>query len=214
MRSKIFMGLLIAVVIPLGIVGSMAFMGLIDTPTNPTTITDVLVSSAVVLNQQVDSTAAFPWNGNVMRIAIMPGYNDTTFFSQATARALGDSYTCMFYIRGWTTSARKQLMFQTPLWSGSAPFKGVIRPRSNINSALVRTQVDSFSRTVVSTRDYAGAYTAGTGTWDSLRVDMVNLRNDGYQRIEWAPYYDIVKYDSVAKCGFRHRAKVVVTQYK
>lgn len=213
MKHIPFRGLSVAILAPLILLVGLSFTGFLDDPTDPTVKTDILVSSAGTSAQQIDSTALFKWAGTNIMITVGPGYNDTAFFSQAGARALGDSYTCMFYIRGWTDAKRTQLMWQVPLWSGAAPFKCTQRPYSNLNKALVRTNVDSFTKVFVSNRDLISAYTAGTGTWDSTRIDLVNIRNDGYNLIQWAPYMDVVKYDSVAKCGWRHRAKVTIAQF-
>ncbi len=172
-----------------------------------------------------DSTATFPWSARFM-VTVGPGYNDTSYFSKAGGTRMADSNMVKFWLRGWTTKTRTQLMFMTPLWGSDRPFNAVTRPKSLLAIAWGsggQTAIDSCTRIVLTDRSTLtvaqfaalGAAAAGTGivqsAVDSLRLASIALVNATIS--EFAPWYDIVKSDSVGKAGYNHRAKVTVTGF-
>lgn len=203
MRNKLFMGILIAVVIPLTIWGSTSFMGLIDTPTNVTQNIDTLVGN--------DSTACFPWNGKVMMVTVGPGRASGLFINAASA---ADSYKTHFFLRGWTTANRTQLMFQTTLWGTTASYDMFKMPRANTwLNAVSTSPADSATKIVFSDKTpFSSGTAAGVNATDSLRLATLYLGNKIIS--EFAPYYDIVKCDSTGKTGKNHTVKITITQYK
>lgn len=142
-----------------------------------------------------DSTAAFPWCKALM-ISMRGGASADSFVKGAAANC--DSFIVRAYLRGWTDKQRTQLLFQTPLWSYAAPFKMKKGPGKNVWV----DKSDSTTRLVYSDRSFFPAYTAGTGTWDSTRVDLVDLKNQHLAQSEFAPYYDVIVLDSTAAKGW------------
>lgn len=209
MKSNLFRGLLIAVVAPLLLVGGFAFTGLLTDPKDATVITDTLTGT-------LDSTAVFPWNGSYMTVTVGPGYNDSSYFTKAGATVIGyDSVTTRFYIRGWADRGRKTLISQTGVWGYATPFLSQKPTWNNIWKAIALGKQDSTTRFLFTSRESffkAGPVTSN----DSTDFYYGNGQNYGsnYILVPYAPYYDIVKSDSTGLCGYGHRAKLTIAQYR
>lgn len=171
-----------------------------------TTYTDTLGGGNVAAST-LDSMATFPWAPR-MSVTVGPGYNDTSFFSRGRVlTGYGDSIALRFYLRGWTTARRTQLVCQVGLWPYATPFTVFSRPYGNIWKQIALNRADSCTIQLIA--DGKSVRLDGRITkMDSTAYHVVNGLT-----IPYAPYYDIVMADSAALTGKACYAKVTVAAY-
>ena len=133
---------------------------------------DTLTVSAAA---ERDSTSV--WKGVTgLTISVLPGLTSTDPDSFSQSR---DSTDVDIYVRGWTDGNRGLCMGQIQLWD---PF--------DLQILATPAKADSATKSVSFT---SNLYTlaAGTGSWDSSRVELTVLENQGQVPETW-PFYDIL----------------------
>lgn len=160
----------------------------------------------------LDSTATFPWM-ETFSVQVGPGYSSSSFFARTNLQTgYGDSIALRFYLRGWSTKGRDQLLSVTPLWGYAAPYTQFGRPKAHLWSSTTNGQADSTTRILTTNRvnfHMAGPVTSN----DSTSYYYANGRTYNYILIPPAPWYDIVMADSAAVTAKGCYAKVTVTGY-
>ncbi len=159
---------------------------------------DILVMPAS-LGAARDSTPVWPCDREVT-IAVLPGRVSTTPDSFAANK---DSVKVNIIARGWAGRNREHCLGQVNLWRPWLVSGGSRTDGSNADSMY--TVID-FSRKSLYT------ITAGTGTWDSARIELTSLKNLTIDAM-W-PYIDIVIADSsAALCGKNSMYKIRYISY-
>lgn len=131
-----------------------------------------------------DSTAVHP-SHRYMTVSILPGKTTTTPDSFHSNK---DSTQVDVYIRFYNDRTRNNISSSIKLFDAMC-----CQTTKSTNS-------DSMNYPINFTNVTSTAYTAGTGSWDSTRIDLADLRN--MMRIKsLAPYFDVVLEDADTKVG-------------
>lgn len=142
-----------------------------------------------------DSTAVFP-GGKYMQIGLFPGqqYSGSTD-SFAYHK---DSTIVQVQVRGWADKKRTHLLWKQNVWTTFNMQKSPKRHFYLDNSDSATARIYAYG-----SNPYA-AYTAGTGTWDSTRIDLRTLQNEVFKTalgVDMAPWIDVAVEDSVVPKG-------------
>ncbi len=144
---------------------------------------------------QRDSTPVFP-GGKYIQIGLYPGQTYTG--STDSFAYHKDSTIVQVQVRGWADKQRNHLMWKKTVFN---PFKMQKSPKRHFyldNSDSATARVCAFG-----TNPYA-PYTAGTGSWDSTRIDLREIKNEiinNINNVDYAPYIDVAVEDSIVPRG-------------
>lgn len=134
-----------------------------------------------------------------MQVAFEPGYSATAFAPSVSV----DSNQVDVFVEGWTNKSGGSMLGSVQLFN---PFRAT-------NAINTSAESDSFTKVIdfssgKSTSLGYSAYTAGTGSWDSTRVDLVHMKNIlNDQMWPWVRFRIV---DTDTKMGKNYTMKLVV----
>jgi|GEM_PF-6706097 len=135
-----------------------------------------------------DSTAVHP-SHRYMTVSILPGKTTSTPDSFHSNK---DSTQIDVFVRFWNDRSRNNISSVIKLVDAMSC--------QSVKYTTTSTNADSMNFPVNFTNVAATTITAGTGTWDSTRIDLTDIRNN--LRIKaLAPYFDVVIFDADTKVG-------------